>query len=246
MDRCPCVSARHGAFVLALCAYAAIRSQAFFGYSAMFIANAARNGNAAAFVVAGLWLALTLLGLCWAVAGYRATLDHVDPVNSASVLYSVGVIALCWWLLQSVLSPAVDVLIEIGRAFAVAWIAGNAVNLWLQLRGLIPGTLPLRQPQPAPVSGIVPPAVRALQTLAARQSAEIDRLTAERNQLAHELEHRPVPALVEVEAVLKFPGVPRAVLAALHPDRARTDSDRAAQTKRFQTASALFERIGAR
>lgn len=245
MDRCPCVSARHGAFVLGLCAYAAIRSQAFFGQSAMFIANAAHNGNAAAFVVAGLWLALALFGLCWAVAGYRATLTHFDPVNSLSVIYSVGVIALCWWLLQSVLSPGGDVLVEIGRAFAVAWIASNAVNLWLQLRGLFSGKLPQRQPQPAPVSGIVPPAVRALQVLAACQAAEIDRLMAERNQLAHELEHRPMSA-PEVEAVLKFPGVPRAVLAALHPDRARSDADRMAQTKRFQTASALFERIGAR
>ncbi len=245
MDRCPCVSARHGAFVVGLCAYAAIRSHAFFGQSAMFIANAAHNGNVAAFVVAGLWLALALLGLCWAVAGYRATLTHVDPVNSLSVIYSAGVIALCWWLLQNVLSPALDLLDEAGRAFAAAWIASNAVNLWLQLRGLFPGKLPLRQPQPAPVSGNVPPTVRALQTLAARQSAQIDRLRAERNRLASELEHRPMPAL-EVETVLKFPGVVRAVLAALHPDRARTEADRTTQTQRFQMASALFERIGVR
>jgi hypothetical protein len=245
VDRCPCIRARHGAFVLALCAYVAIEANAFFGHSLMFILRAAHGGNAAAFVVAGVWLALALLGLSWAVAGYRATLTHVDPVNSVSVLYSAGVIALCWWLLQNVFSPALDLLDEVGRAFAVAWIGGNVVNLWLQLRGLFPGKLPLRQPQSAPVSSIVPPAVCALQALAARQSAEIDRLTAERNQLAHELEHRPMPAL-EVEAVLKFPGVPRAVLAALHPDRARSDADRTAQTKRFQTASALFERIGAR
>lgn len=244
MDRCPCVSARHGAFVLGLCAYVAIRSHAFFGQSAMFMANAARNGNATAFVVVGLWLALALFGLCWGIAGYRATLTHVEPV-SLSVIYSASVIALCWWLLQNVLSPALDWLDEAGRAFAAAWIASNAVNLWLQLRGLLPNNLPVREPQPAPASSIVPPAVRALQTLAARQSAEIDRLIEERNQLARELEHRPAPSL-EVEAVLKFPGVPRAVLAALHPDRARSEADRAAQTKRFQTASALFERIGAR
>lgn len=245
MDRCPCVSARHGAFVLALCAYAAIQSKAFFGYSAKFIVNAAHDGNVAAFVVAGVWLGISLLGLCWAVTGYRATLTHYDPVNSVSVIYSVGVIALCWWLLQNVLSPALDLLDEVGRAFAVAWIAGNAVNLWLQLRGLFPGKLPLRQPQPAPAFNIVPPAVRALQALAARQSAEIEQLTAERNRLALELEHRPARTL-EFEAVLKFPGVVRAVLAALHPDRARTEADRTTQTQRFQVASALFERIGAR
>lgn len=210
----------------------------------MFIANAARNGGAA-FVASAVWLGFALLGLCWSVTGYRATLTHVDPVNSVSVTYSAGVIALCWWLLRNVLSPGDDVLVEIGRALVVAWIGSNAVNLWLQLRGRFPGKLPLRQPQPAPVSGIVPPSVRALQALAARQAAEIDRLTAERDQLELELEHRPAPAL-EFEAVLKFPGVVRAVLAALHPDRARSDADRAAQTQRFQIASALFERIGAR
>ena len=58
MDRCPCISARHGMFVLALCAYVFVQSKAFFGHSAFAMANAAHNGNTAAFLVVAVSLGL--------------------------------------------------------------------------------------------------------------------------------------------------------------------------------------------
>ena len=236
MDRCPCVSAKHGAGVIAPCIYVAVQSKAFFGVPALVIARAAYAGNGTAFAIAVVWSCFALLGLYWAVAGYRATRTHYGLLNGFSLAYSAGVVAASWWLLQNVLTvpPAGDLLIESVRALAVAWLAANAVNIWLQLRGLFPGKLPLRTES----------FLLNMRAVIARQ-AVIDGLAQERDRLARDLERKPAGSS-EAETVLKLPGVGRAVLAALHPDKFTSDAEKLLATQRFQTASAVLEKLGGR
>jgi hypothetical protein len=134
-DRCPCISLRHGAFVLALAAYVAVQSKVFVGWSALHIVNVAHNGNLLAFLICSVWVAVALVGVYFAIAGYQATRTHYDAVNGASVLWSSFVVSLCLFLLQQVLSPApaeavAAVFNEIGRALVLAWLTGNLANLF--------------------------------------------------------------------------------------------------------------------
>ena len=75
--RCPCISLRHGGFVLALTAYVAIQSKVYFGWSAVHIVTVAHNGNLLAFLICSVWGAVALLGLYWTIAGYQATRQPV-------------------------------------------------------------------------------------------------------------------------------------------------------------------------
>ena len=137
----------------------------------------------------------------------------------------------------SVLSPGGGLATEIGRALTVAWIASNVTNLWLQLRGLWQRKLPLRNAMYSAAPRINPALVLEQRGVIVQLSNALERVTAERDRLALELEHRPALA-PEFETVLKFPGVSRAILAALHPDRARSAADRVAN-------GAVSDRIGA-
>jgi len=161
MGSCPCIGMRHGAFLLALCTYCAVRSRAILGGSAEMIARLAFNGNMAAVAVMAVWGLFALLGLWWVVSGYQATRTHADPLRLGSLLWSIGVIALCVHLLQNPMSgnQAGDAAVhELTRAFLVAWLTGNAVNIWLQLRGLFTRRSyypPLPMPQPAAASSSI-------------------------------------------------------------------------------------------
>jgi hypothetical protein len=82
------------------------------------------------------WAAMAFFGLGWLWLGVRAALSHGDPFNGESFLWSVfviglGVLALhnAWYVRDSVPD------FHISRAFWFGWMASNAFNIWLQLRG---------------------------------------------------------------------------------------------------------------
>ena len=242
MDRCPCASAVAGAFVLAPAGYVAFEAKAFFGLSAMNIARAAEAGHAFAVIVAGVWAGALLLGLFWSIVGWRATLKHVEPPNGVGACYSAVILAGCWWLLQNVLAHGDALVIEIGRAAVLAFIASNVVNLYLQLRGLFPGKLPLRRP--AGLVGRAPDSVP--NEMFAHQARALEQVTADRDRLSREVAHLSAQLRGgDLAAFVELLGGRRKVLAWVHPD-SKSESEKPAATKRFQSVSAILERIGAR
>ena len=84
-----------------------------------------------------------------------------------------------------------------------------------------------------------------LVALVERLRVALEQVTEERNRLAYDLSRRPQLA-ADVEAMLRFPGMRRAVFAVLHPDKAKSEAERPQRTQLFQTASAVFDRIGVR
>jgi hypothetical protein len=82
-----------------------------------------------------LWALLAVFGLGALVLGLRESLFHTDALDGLSLLWSAIVITLCvfalrdGWFLEA---AGYDVC----RAFWYGWLASNAVNLWLQLRGM--------------------------------------------------------------------------------------------------------------
>ena len=73
-----------------------------------------------------------------------------------------------------------------------------------------------------------------------QQDATIARLMAEREAIAEGGKEG------EAATLLKAPGVARAVLSVLHPDRVNSDADKRVATQRFQSASELFAKMGVR
>jgi hypothetical protein len=168
------------------------------------------------FVTAGCWQ----LGL-----GVRAALRHADPFNLWSFSLSLGsaLAIVSYWHDAIVGLPPVNA--AAAQVFFAALLSDCAVNIWLQVRGF----LPRRRVHARAYS--FDPAPPSFAAMIERQNEAIARLTIASRQ---------------AEAVLKLPGVSRAVLSTLHPDRFEAEPDKIAATGRFQTASVLLKKIGAR
>ena len=127
MWSCPCGTARAGACVSAWCAY----WLSVTGWPAM-LAHIARGDGAGV-----VWTLLAIFGFGGVLLGIREALRHDDAFNGDSFLWSVAVIALGifavrngWYLDDTMLDW------HLSHAFWLGWTASNAVNIWLQLRGM--------------------------------------------------------------------------------------------------------------
>src|SRR4051812_30150047 len=98
MNNCGCVSLKHGVALLVGCGYTLTESYALTGMPALSLARAAHVGSAFAFFAALTWICAATLGIYWSIAGYRAMQSHYELVNSISLVRSVGVIGLCYYL----------------------------------------------------------------------------------------------------------------------------------------------------
>jgi hypothetical protein len=135
---CPCNEARWGAALLTWCLYTAAWSQAFVGQS--LAALIARAGRGDISVEMGAWAAVAALGRYWLLSGLREAQSHADEFRLGSFVWSVGVIALVGHVLMSRTGPVQP---DGVRAFLFAWVGGNIVNIWLQLRGVVGRRVPV-------------------------------------------------------------------------------------------------------
>ena len=122
----PCEAARIGAFVVTYAIYVAW----LYGLGPMLALVMQGNG------LGILWAGVGGLGLGSLIGGIGSALTHEDPFRAGSFVWSVGVIGLGlyalqhhWVLTDSAFNYHASV------AFWLGWMASNAVNLWLQLRG---------------------------------------------------------------------------------------------------------------
>jgi hypothetical protein len=132
---CPCNFARLGVCLLTWCVYAAAWPQAFFGHNLAWVLARAKAGDISDGMV--IWATFAAAGLLCLVVGLREALTHDDDFDGASFAWSVGVIALAtfallnhWYLNISPLT------LHASRALWLGWMAGNVVNIGLQLRSL--------------------------------------------------------------------------------------------------------------
>jgi hypothetical protein len=97
------------------------------------------------------WAAFAILGVANLLIGIGSALTHEDDFRLGSFVWSVGVMALGAYALTHkwVLTDSADSY-HYSYAFWLGWMASNAVNLWLQLRGWVgqrQPVMPLEQPQ---------------------------------------------------------------------------------------------------
>lgn len=176
----------------------------------------------------------------WQLAlGVRSALTHDDPFSVTA--FSISVAALLFVVNYWGDAPRMlGVNAALLHAFFLALLADCVVNFWLQLRGFLPRRVP-------PVAGAARVGMglrvimQAHNARLALVAAERDRAIAERDNIARSLEVQH-----EAAGLLTLPDVGKFVLAALHPDRAKTEADKRLATQRFQAASAVLEKIGVR
>jgi hypothetical protein len=259
---CPCNLFPGGAALLTWIGASCVWSQAMYGVDMMPVfADIAHGHFSPATVVALFW---TAVGVWAFVSGLREAFAHDDPVNWLGLFAAVAIAALIFSASGELAADRPYVTAEkyyLTRAAMLAIEAYCFGYIFLQVRGLrhlIPRRLevePVYTPFPPPPVFIDP--YRQAEILA-RVANERDQAIAERDHIARELSRRaqaaappppePPPTPVERDAgrVLKLPGVPRAVLSALHPDRFKTDAEKRVATERFQTASNVLDKLGAR
>ena len=183
---------------------------------------------ATVFVAVGFWQL---------VLGVRSALTHDDRFSVASFSIALGLALLVvnYWADAPAMLGVNAALVH---AFFLALLADCAMNFWLQLRGFMPrGRASTGNAAPLSVRA----AMLAHNARLALVAAERDRALAERDNMARVLEVQQ-----EAAGLLALPGVGRAVLSVLHPDRFTSEADKRLATARFQAASAVLEKIGAR
>jgi hypothetical protein len=124
---CPCNEGRIGAFIVVFClAFASMCING--GLPAMLALVAAGNALAIGWAIFG------GCGVVLLVHGIFEALSHDDDFEAGSFLYSVSVIGLSvWGLLHHWYLDAASA--GFSRALWLGWIASNAFNIFLQLRG---------------------------------------------------------------------------------------------------------------
>jgi hypothetical protein len=223
---CPCYSARLGAFLLALDASIAASPLLFGGVNltaALLREWRSCGGDGRSFAI--LATLVLLFGLWQLVLGVREALSHDDDFSLWSFLYSVGLaLVLVMYGGEATAGlPALDA--AAFHALFVALFADCVINLWLLFRGVLPRRRRSYDYDPSLVS------------MLRGRDATIARLSAELAESGKE---------GAAASVLKSPGVARAILSALHPDRASSDADKRLATERFQAASAVLSKLGVR
>jgi hypothetical protein len=227
------VSARLGAFMVVLAACVAWWSRLLLGVDIWAALRATIAGNVPLII----WLGglFVLAGLWQLVIGVLAALSHTDPINHRSLLTSVVVVSGVL-IYGDRLGASLDLYERTWlHAFALALVGEGVANIFLQARGLWPRR----------ASGYSADPSSPLFIEIVRLRSALNNVAADRDRIARQLADAP-PLSREAEEVLRFPGVARAVLAALHPDRAKSDADKLTATTRFQTAAALLQKLGAR
>jgi len=222
---CPCQYGRLGAFTSACCIYWVWAV----GGPPVMLAGL-YSGNLGAIG----WAIAAVFGVGWLLIGVFDALSHDDDFVPQSVLWSISAVALAtygiwhdWYVIGDPL------LFHLSRAAWFGWIASEALNIWLNMRGF--PRIPKRSHSDS-----------EWQTFVDQQSIAIATLTAERDRLAHDLAQAGPPAR-DLEEVLRFPNVRRAVLKALHRDSHAgriSEAEARACDQRFKKATAIFERIG--
>jgi len=243
---CECRRSPAGVFVLAACAWAAVFAPVMLGadFGAMlagvFGAHVVALPLAAWALVAGAGLWLTLSGIAPAIEEG----DKAGPWPLSLAAIGGGAVALaCSWHLPAAWGPFWPLASE---GIYVSAIAAGAANVGLSLAargyeaGYTAGMLASGHGFTAAPSFDPGP----WQEVIEGQAAKIEALTAECGRLEHEIARVGPPAR-DLQEVLLFPGVRKAVLKALHRDShpGLADNEARAFDLRFQKASAVFQRI---
>jgi hypothetical protein len=242
---CPCNSLRIGTAMLAFAICMAMSGLP--AVSPQTLIAAALHGE----LSIGMWLCVAFVaaGVWQFVAGLRAALSHNDPVSGWSLLLSSALLVLTvktagvWSDGRALHLPAYE--LAGVRAIGGAVVADCVANIWLQLRGPLGFAVGMFVYLLRPRASVEQPASEHDYTEEAPNLSLYAELLQRNAHLEREIS-RMAAAPREAETVLLYPGVARAIRAALHPDRFNSDADKRLATERFQTASALLERIGAR
>ena len=121
MLSCPCGEARIGAFLLTFALAWLYRT----GIAPMFASL--MHGD----IDAVLWALLAGLSVVLILYGIAAALTHDDAFRLESFIWSVGVIVFCAYALLHHWTAFDAVAGDYTGTFWLAWIASNAVNIWL-------------------------------------------------------------------------------------------------------------------
>jgi hypothetical protein len=242
---CPCHRTGEGAFLLAACVFTALNAPVFFGadFGAMLTALL-RSPHSLPLTLA-LWAVAAAAGLWLFIIGMRVLLHEGEGAPAVPALAAIAASAFAmgagWYLPRDWGAWSLA-----SHGFYLSVIAWGGMNLcsalaaqvWMAGYAMAGG-----DPIPRNASAVDPDQWRKI---IERQEREIDSLTSRCERLAADLAHGSAAA-PELETVLTFPGVRKAVLKALHPDSqpGASDRERRDATERFQKAAAIFERLGA-
>lgn len=236
---CPCRRSGEGAALLAGAVYAALAAPVFLGGNLAALIGAALAPPHVVTLPLLLWTLAVAGGLVLIGVGVRALLTHGDgpPALSSFVVAVVAAFALVFGWYPKTMGAG---WLHGARCFYLAMIAGGTVNLLFAScshvwqRGFVAAE------QTGRLNFSVAEQVR-------RQLDVIARLTAERDNFAREVERlSAMPRGDDLAALVEILGGRRRVLASLHPDPVKGETEKLAATKKFQTASTLLERAGVR
>jgi hypothetical protein len=230
---CPCRWGGKGAGLLALCAFAALHARVLLGADFGALVTGLVNPPHDLSLALAVWAVVAAAGGVMLVLGLRALLREGDSpaAKSAVAMIAAGATALwCRWY------PAWGAVWVLGiEGLYYATVAAAAANLILALGAQVwmAGHVAAGGDHVRPRA--VPFDPDKWRLLLEKQAKDIARLTADCTQT---VEHAH-----QLEAVLRFPPVKKAVLKALHPDAhaGAGDLERRALTAQFQKASAVFE-----
>jgi hypothetical protein len=229
-----------GVFLIAACVFAALSWRMFLGRDfGGLVTDLVRVPHHLSLELIP-WGAIAILGLWLALSGIRPALEEGDDAPWLPSLMAVAISLVAIW--RGWYPPAAwgAVWPLASEGFYVALTAAGGANLCLTLgaRTWMMGYLAASDGNGTPRS--LPGDLRKWRQIVERQTQQIESLTAEGA--------RAIQRARETEAVLLFPTVKKSVLKALHPDGHPDagSSERRLLTERFQQASAVFDRLGAR
>jgi hypothetical protein len=230
---CPCRWGGKGAGLLALCAFAALHARVLLGADFGALVTGLVNPPHDLPLALAVWAVVAAAGVVMLVMGLRALLREGDSpaAKSAVAMIAAGATALwCGWY------PAWGAVWVLGiEGLYYATVAAAAANLILALGAQVwmAGHVAAGGDHIRPRA--VPFDPDKWRLLLEKQAKDIARLTADCTQT---VEHAR-----QLETVLRFPPVKKAVLKALHPDAhaGAGEHERRTLTQQFQTAAAVFE-----
>jgi hypothetical protein len=260
---CPCVNARDGVFVLAACVYAAYWSRIFLGTDFWPLLAEFMQAPLDPPLAFAIWGAVVVAGCALLIAGIRENLEdgHGAPVLSSLVAIFASAVAIRhgWYLPADIgrLAPFIS------QGVYVALIAASCANLFMAVaarvrarRAALAALRPVRGVDDtalAEYSEVLAAYVerdgqnqRALAEAALQIEALTSQLAAAR--LVPDPVNKNLTAdNIDMQAVLKFPGVRAALLHALHSDHHAGVSvtERHARDEMVAKLTVVFKRIGA-
>ena len=220
---CPCNFARSGGFLLALAA-CVVGSPLFFGFNLLAALLRVWCGGGA---MSALSQSSRHFSCCSRSANFcsaRTPRGRRRPVQPVELLILIGLaLAVVMYWSDATAGMTAGDAAGVHSVF-VAVLADSAVNVWLQLRGFLPRRRAYDyEPSPA--------------FMTRRQDATIARLMAERDRAIAEGGREG-----EAATLLKAPGVARAILSVLHPDRVNSDADKRVATERFNPPQSFSQK----